>query len=355
MSLDPTNGLAYRFRVDCENLHGVMDVTNVSGLGNDAEVIRIPAANGSSMPHTIGIAARRITMSEANVTNREFQRRMLLALEDPTSSDARMDLTVEQLDTGEQWQIRDALVVADDTSFSTEGDSLVFTLISFEARIVERGALTSAFTPLTAQLGEVTIYLPGKIGLGLENEYRGGDTPGTEGARGAFVRGSGWQGEIEFYLTTDNGVNPEDELAKISKLARKGDNPSPQIITFTFGAESFKCRILRFKPERIHRDKTGRALIARGIIEIEEVYVDTARTSQEQKGLQIFTVRGEGYTYERIAYELWQDEQLALALMAFNPDPARQTPLVAVGTEVIVPPWDFVAQYQTRRAAPWLR
>lgn len=332
-----------------------MDVVQVSGLGNDSEVIRIPYANGTSIPHLINVIGRRFTFTDANVTNREFQRRMLLALEDPTALYSRMDLTVEQLETGEQWQIRDAIVVADDTSFSTENDSLVFTNITFDARIIERGTSPS-LKPITAHLGDVTIFLPGKIGLTLETEFRGGSTPGTEGARGAFVRCSGWKGEIEFYLTTDNGINPEHELLKIAALARKGDNQSPPIVKFVFGAESFKCRVIKFSPERIHRDKTGRALIARGVVEIEEVYVEgTGRTSREQKGLQIFTVSGEGYTYERIAYELFGDEQLAMALMAFNPEPSRNTPIITAGTEVIVPPWDFVSQYQTRRAAPWLR
>jgi len=128
------------------------------------------------------------------------------------------------------------------------------------------------------------------------------------------------------------------------------------VVTFRFGDRTFPCRVVRLKPQPIRRDRSGKALIVRGEIEIEEVHIPgTSRTSRAEKGLQTYQVAGMSETWEYIAHTVFNDESLADALADYNPRPADFSPILPQGTVVMIPPWAFARSYQTTEGRrPWL-
>lgn len=318
-------------------------------FGNSGEVYRIPYPAGRSVPAVIGIYADQVAITDISMGD-VFHNWLIEAANDPTMS---RDITVRDTRNGNEWTLINAIPVGDAIRFARNESGYVANRITLAAERVSRpGEPQIDEQPITAVVGDVVIDIPGKERGRIENILSGSKTPGIVGDNSQWIMSSGIRLAFEFHVSKQSAgdgpvVTPDSIIERLEAYCRKSTGgASAEIVTFSYKRHSFPAVVASLEWEEIHSDKSGNTVIARGSIEIQERHVPgTERTTREQRGLGIYEVTGSYETFHSIAFSLWGDEALWIALSDYNPMPDLYGPCLPAGAVLSVPPWDFVQSY----------
>lgn len=221
-----------------------------------------------------------------------------------------------------------------------------------------------------AQVGDVKFqFNPSQMSFARENKYVEHGIAGMDGQPMDFAHGSGWKSVLEILLDNytyqgrkgvDRSAGPPASYVEMQRGVLEGyskkdpETGAPPVVMFQYGSRIFPCVITTYEEISILRNEYAditRAIIKIGIQEwVEEEY---SRTTREEKGEQIYEVRGSNppvgaETFRNIAWRIFGDPDLWKAISDFNPEIMLQCkgPAIPAGTVLRIPPWEFVKIYQ---------
>lgn len=356
---------SYRFRMICNGVE-VSYVRSIEGLGNDTNVYDVPFPAGRVEPYVIGSRSGQVRLVDMLVKNKDWFSWIKTSLRGLSDAEGvKRDLEVEDLDTGMSWRILSAVPVSVTVSgYDKAQDDIAVLAVVLQGTIIECGEETETEeAPIEALLKDsagttITLRIPGPMEYGYEADYSESKTPGIEGDNSEWIGSRGATITLPFHIVgTSKRTAKQDMDALIAIVKKDPDSVSPKIISFTYGDISLAAAIvISVSFEEIHRDGVGNILIAKGMLSIRERWQDTEHTKPELKGLGIYETVGGAETYHSIAYALWQDETLWLALRAWNPRPEEDGPCLPGGTVLAIPPYEFVSRYKNNDGGiAWLR